>query len=220
MTSKWRKQVAVAIMSMSLVAGSSTAFAAELPNTNANTSTAVSGWGSSAVTSTGTYSLEQMLTYAIQDEYAAQAEYAAIIKTFNTARPYTNILKAEGTHIDYLEPLFAKYGVTIPADSSASHVALPKTLNETYAIGVDAEIKNIQMYETFLKQDLPADVKAVFLALKDASVKHLDAFQRQVDKVSGTSFGTNSGTSNTNTSAGGFGNGVGRNSANGLGRNR
>lgn len=209
MTSKWRKQLAVAIMSMSLVAGSTTAFAAELPNT-----TTVTGWGSSAVSSTGVYSLEQMLTYAIQDEYAAQAEYAAIIKTFNTARPYTNILKAEGTHVDYLEPLFVKYGIKLPADTSASHVVLPKTLNETYAIGVDAEIKNIQMYETFLKQDLPADIKAVFVSLKDASVKHLDAFQRQVDKVSGTSIGS------SNNNAVGSGNGAGRSSANGLGRNR
>jgi rubrerythrin len=36
------------------------------------------------------------------------------------------------------------------------------------------------MYEAFLKRDLPNDVRDVFEALKSASGKHLEAFERLV----------------------------------------
>ena len=36
-----------------------------------------------------------MLTYAIQDEYLAHAEYDYILKNFGDQRPASNIIKAE-----------------------------------------------------------------------------------------------------------------------------
>ncbi len=178
MTSKWMKLFVVSTLSISLLAGMTVNFAAELPDESIN-NTSISQWGSAAVKSEQTYNLEEMLIYAIQDEFSAQAEYVAIMKTFNVTRPFSNILKAEETHISYLKPLFEKYKVEIPMNTASEYVILPETVQETYTIGVEAEIKNIAMYDVFLKQELPSDVRTVFEALKKASESHLRAFSRQ-----------------------------------------
>jgi len=150
-------------------------------------------FGAAAVKEGETYTIEQMLTYAIQDEYLAQAEYKAIIAKFGVDRPFTNIMKAEGTHVEHLLPLFAAYNVPVPADTATEHVALPETLQEIYQIGVTAEVHNIGMYAAFLAQEgLPDDVKDVFEALKRASESHLQAFQRNADKP-GNGQGTRNG---------------------------
>ncbi len=135
--------------------------------------------GSAAVTEDATYTVEQMLTYAMQDEYMAQAEYAAIQEAFGISNPYTNIEQAEVRHEQLLLPLFEAYGIPVPENTAASSVVIPATLAETYAIGVQAEINNIAMYQAFLDQgDVSADVAAVFLALIRASESHLNAFSR------------------------------------------
>ena len=136
--------------------------------------------GAKAASEDKSYTLTEMLTYAIQDEYLAKAEYALIIDTFDISRPFTNIMRAEDRHIEELLPLFEAHGVPVPEIDTASHTAIPATLAETFAIGVDAEVKNIAMYDTFLEQDLPDDVRAVFENLKNGSVSHLAAFERGV----------------------------------------
>ena len=163
------------------------------------------------------YSLEEMLVYAIEDEYLAQAEYDVIMDTYGVQKPFSNIIKAEATHISLLEPLFEEYGVTIPEKDWESLVVVPETVDAAYAIGVDAEEKNIAMYERFLKENLPDNVKEVFEELMNASEKHLTAFQRQVDKISGGSenrlgngTGTGSQKGKGNSCVGGNG-GVGEN---------
>jgi len=135
-------------------------------------------YGSSATVNESTFTLEEMLTYAIQDEYLAKAEYQAIMTQFETTRPYSNIMLAEDVHIQELLPLFAAYSVEVPVNDAAAKVILPETLQETYSIGVQAEINNIAMYDKFLAQELPEDVRDVFEQLKAASEKHLSAFER------------------------------------------
>ena len=142
------------------------------------------------------YSLEKMLTYAIEDEYLAQTEYKVIMDTFDVQKPYSNIIKAEATHISLLEPLLKEYDVAVPQKDWKSLVIVPKTIEESYAVGVDAEKKNIAMYEKFLKENLPAEVKEVFEELKNGSEKHLAAFQRQVDKASGNEIQNGKGQGN------------------------
>ena len=126
-------------------------------------------------------SLEAMLIAAIEDEYKAQAEYDALIKTFGAVKPISNIINAEANHIDALEVLFASYGIPVPENNGSDYVVIPDTLAEAYQVGVDAEIKNIAIYEDFLKQDLPQDVEDTFTNLMNASVNHLAAFERQLD---------------------------------------
>src|SRR6056297_1714817 len=52
------------------------------------------------------YTLEEMLIYAIQDEYLARAEYELIMNEFGEQRPFSNIIRAEEYHIELLKPLF------------------------------------------------------------------------------------------------------------------
>ena len=130
-----------------------------------------------------TYTVEEMLTYAIQDEYLARTEYEAIIQKFGVDRPFSNIMQAEVIHAELITPLLSKYGVALPEDTSSQHVALPDTLDEIYQIGITAEVNNIGMYDTFLMQDdLPDDVRDLFERLKRASENHLRAFQRNADR--------------------------------------
>ncbi|HPJ01757.1 MAG TPA: hypothetical protein PKU80_02825 [Candidatus Limiplasma sp.] len=142
------------------------------------------GFGSAAVTEGQTYTLEQMLTYAMQDEYMAQAEYAAIQEAFGVTNPYANIMQAELVHQQLLQPLFEAYGIAVPENTAAQNVVIPETLAETFAIGVQAEINNIAMYEAFLAQgDVPEDVQAVFNFLIRASQSHLNAFTRGAERL-------------------------------------
>lgn len=147
---------------------------------------AAAPYGSTGALNDTEYTLEEMLTYAIEDEYAAQAEYDAIMNSFGTVSPYTNISKAEQKHISALLPLFETYGVVVPENEAASLVTVPGTLAESYTIGIEAEENNIAMYDRFLKEDLPDDVRIVFENLKAASEKHLAAFERNADQATGT----------------------------------
>ena len=138
-------------------------------------------YGSAGAASDESYTLEEMLVYAIQDEYMAQAEYDAVMDTFNTSRPFSNIIKSEATHIQLLLPLFQTYGYAVPLNNAADLTVLPSSLEETYQIGVQAELNNIAMYQAFLKEDLPQDVELVFERLMKASESHLKAFQNAAD---------------------------------------
>ena len=139
-------------------------------------------YGSAGVTEGQTYTLQEMLTYAIQDEYAAQAEYQAIIAAYGETNAFSNILKAEATHIALLETLFNTYGIAIPQNTA--QVTLPASLDEAYVTGVAAENANIAMYANFLSQtDLPDDVRISFTALQNASQSHLSAFTQNAENT-------------------------------------
>jgi len=127
-------------------------------------------------------SLEQMLAYSIQDEYLARAEYELIIEEYGNIRPFTNIVAAEQRHIEWLRELYEKYGYRLPDDTAADHVVLPEDLKEAFETGVQAEIDNIAMYQSFLERDLPADVRDLFERLKQASENHLRAFRNNLNK--------------------------------------
>jgi hypothetical protein len=127
-------------------------------------------YGAAAVSEGETYTIEEMLVYAIQDEYMAEASYLAIMDAYGTIKPFTSISKAEGTHISLLLPLFETYGFEVAS------------LAESFEKGVAGEIENISVYGQFLgAEDLPDDVRSVFERLMTASEKHLAAFERGVD---------------------------------------
>lgn len=126
--------------------------------------------------------LEQMLVYAIQDEYLARAEYEFLINELNAGTPFTNIIKAEETHIGMLVPLFEAYGFEVPEDTSADHIISVESITQALEAGVQAEIDNIAMYENFLESDIPDDVRTIFTQLRDASESHLAAFERKLSR--------------------------------------
>lgn len=126
------------------------------------------------------YTLEEMLTYAIQDEYLAKAEYQLIISEYGDIKPFTNIVEAEQTHIDLLLPLFETYGIDLPENNASEYVSLPESITSALATGVEAEEANIAMYKAFLGQDnLPSDVRTVFEYLVNASEHHMNAFSKE-----------------------------------------
>lgn len=135
-----------------------------------------------ALTGTASAELEAMMIAAIEDEYKAEAEYEALIDNFGAVKPFTNIVDAEANHIDALEVLFAAYDMPVPENNGDDFVVIPATLAEALQTGIDAEIKNIAIYEDFLKQDLPQDVEDTFTNLMNASENHLASFERQLDK--------------------------------------
>lgn len=144
--------------------------------------TVATGYGAAGGLADTDLTLQEMLTYSLQDEYLARTEYAAILDKFGSQRPFSNIIKAEETHITTLLPLFEAYGFTAPEDESAALMAVPSSIAASLQAGVEAEIHNIDMYDRFLKESLPEDVKTVFLELRNASQNHLNAFQRGLNR--------------------------------------
>ena len=126
--------------------------------------------------------VEEMLLYAIQDEYLARAEYYEVIDRFGEIRPFTNIVKSEETHVGMLIPLFESHGLDVPQDTYASHAVIPDDLKTAFEIGVQAEIDNIAMYESFLQRELPEDIRTAFERLKAASENHLRSFRNGLSR--------------------------------------
>ena len=131
--------------------------------------------------------IQDMLTYAIQDEYMARAEYTAIMDKFGAGRPFSSIKNAESTHIGWLNGAFSEFGLAIPPDRGADRVILPASLKQAYQSGVQAEIDNIAMYDRFISTTLVQDpknanLKQLFENLKRGSENHLKAFRNQLSK--------------------------------------
>lgn len=137
--------------------------------------------GALAAKEDNTLTKEKMLIYSIQDEYFAKKEYELIMDKYGSQKPFSNIIEAEKNHISQLTELFNTYKINIPEDNSKDYAVLPNSLDDAYKAGVTAEIDNIAMYDRFLKEDLPQDIKDTFVALRDASKKHLAAFQNKID---------------------------------------
>lgn len=87
-----------------------------------------SNYGSSGALQDEDLTMEEMLLYAIQDEYAARLEYQEIIDLFNVSTPYSNIIKAEETHISELTILYQNYNIDVPEDNSDQNVVIPENL--------------------------------------------------------------------------------------------
>jgi len=122
---------------------------------------------------------QQALLDALNDEYKAHATYQKVIEQFGQIRPFTNIIKAEETHIQELLPLFEKYGVEVPEDNWYETVPSFNSEQEALEAGVQAEIENAEMYDEFFKFVKEEDIITVFTQLRDASQeKHLPAFER------------------------------------------
>lgn len=154
---------------------------------------AAGGYGADEVEQAKDYTLEDMLRYALADEYLARAEYEAIMKEFGEQRPFSNIIKAEETHIEELLPLFTEYNIDVPEDVAKEHVVVPASIEEALEIGVQAEIDNIEMYGVFLEKDIPEDVKEIFANLKAGSEKHLEAFKNGLERGQNPGQGQNRG---------------------------
>jgi len=135
--------------------------------------------------------LRSVFVEAINDEYKARATYRLVISKFGEIRPFTNIVEAEGRHIQALLPLFEKYDIPIPDDDWESRVECPASILEACQAGVQAEIDNAEMYEKLLDSTKQyPDVQVVLKQLQRASREnHLPAFQRCEERGGGVGGG-------------------------------
>ncbi|GGM38265.1 hypothetical protein GCM10011351_25530 [Paraliobacillus quinghaiensis] len=142
----------------------------------------IENYGAKTALTDPTLTLPQMLTYAIQDEYLAQARYDNILGTYGDIPTFIRIKQAELRHINALLPLFERYQVPVPADVSQNFVTTPESIKASFAAGVQGEIDNIAMYDKFLSYEIPIDMRTVFQQLRNASVNHLAAFERGLSR--------------------------------------
>lgn len=144
--------------------------------------------------------LETKLNRALMDEYHARNTYRKIIAAFGSVRPFSNIVEAEQTHINFLLPLYEKYSIPVPAEPEPTDMAVPESMEEACRIAVQAEEENITLYDELLTDTIEPDVIAVFKQLQAASRDHhLPAFRRCLER----------GTSQTDVGGKGRGRGKG-----------
>ncbi|MEZ5945927.1 MAG: DUF2202 domain-containing protein [Hyphomonas sp.] len=122
------------------------------------------------------------LAFALADERKARATYLAVIARFGAVNPFVNIARAEQAHIDSLLGLYGTYELPVPADETVVDPAVSTaTFQQLCAIGVQAEIDNIALYDDQLLPIVAGydDITDVMVALRNASeYAHLPAFQR------------------------------------------
>jgi hypothetical protein len=116
--------------------------------------------------------LKAMLDVLYIDELNAQATYDALIDAFGNELPFSRLIVAESRHADALLRLYDLYDLDVPSVTPVTP-NLPATVEEAYAIGVEAEIANIALYDDYLDLDLPELVDRVFTNLQRASENHL-----------------------------------------------
>lgn len=145
------------------------------------------GYGAEGAAEAVNPSIDMMLRFAVEDEYLARDEYAAIMNTYGAIRPFTNIKAAEDQHLGWLQEIFAARNTAFPSDVIAGRIGVPGNLTDAFSAGVTAEIDNIAMYASFLASPLlarpeNADVRSVFERLMKASENHLRSFRTQLSR--------------------------------------
>lgn len=122
------------------------------------------------------------LLAALDDEYLAHATYMQVIADFGEVLPFTNIVEAEGRHIDALARLFRRYGVELPDNPWPGKVPRYESVTEACRAGVEAEIDNAALYDRLLAGTSRPDVLEVSRNLQRASQQnHLPAFRRSAE---------------------------------------
>ena len=127
-----------------------------------------------------TQEVQDALKETLFDEYKARATYQKVINTFGNIRPFSNIIGSEVQHANAILNLYKKYGLTAPSDPwNASKLPAFSSVQAACQAGVQAEVDNAAIYDRLLQLNLPDDIRAVFVNLRDASEdNHLQAFQR------------------------------------------
>jgi len=122
--------------------------------------------------------IEGSLTGAIQDEYRAEATYQRVLAEHGSVLPFVNIARAEQQHAASIAGLFTSRGLSVPARAwTVDNVPGFASVSEACAAAPEAEIENIALYDRFLADDLPVDVRTVFANNRAASLNnHLPAF--------------------------------------------
>ena len=126
------------------------------------------------------FSLTDAMAVALQDEYHAEAVYQGVLLDFGSVFPFVNVIEAERTHAASIARLFQSRGLAVPANAwSVASVPRFASVAAACAAAAQAEIDNVAVYDRYLGEDLPFDVRTVFVSNRAASIeRHLPAFNR------------------------------------------
>lgn len=182
LNSKMKTMTAVLVLALILTACSTAVKPTDSTNNEASKTEPVKvelkGVGAAGAKLDNELTLEKMLVYSVQDEYVAEQQYKTILEDLGSNELFNKITAEETMHASAALPLLEKYNVAEVDADYKSIVAHPKNWKEAAETGVQAEINNIEMFETFLKQpNLPDDVKTIFTELRDASKVHQTQFE-------------------------------------------
>lgn len=125
---------------------------------------------------------QEALVAALDDEYRAEAIYAAVIGKFGEARPFINIIEAERRHAAMVKAEMDRLGISYEkANPWLDKEQAPASLLEACQQGIIAEQENIALYDKLLPSIQDAQVRATLTKLQAASRdRHLPAFERCV----------------------------------------
>lgn len=124
------------------------------------------------------------LLMALEDEYRAEATYAAILDKFGDIRPFSNVINAERRHAERAKAELDRLGIAYDTQNPfTGTIAAPDTALEACEAAVQAEVDNIALYDRLLPTIEDDAVRATLEDLQWASrERHLPAFQRCVDR--------------------------------------
>lgn len=121
---------------------------------------------------------ESALQEAILEEYGALNLYQSAIAQLGNVYPFSLIVGSEQQHINALVIQANKYGVAVPANPGMSTQPTFGTLAQACQAGVNAEIADAALYDTFKSVTTHLDLLRVYNNLQSASLNnHLPAFQ-------------------------------------------
>ena len=128
-------------------------------------------------------SLEAILSDALDDEYKAEATYAAVLARLGPVRPFISIVEAERRHADALLRQCARLGFVPQPNRWAGKVHAPATLADACREAIAAEVDNIALYDRLLPKVADSETQDVLSRLQAASRdRHLPAFRRCLDR--------------------------------------
>ena len=131
-------------------------------------------------------SIEEILGDALDDEYKAEAGYAAVIARFGPVRPFINIIEAERRHARALIRQCERLGIVPRPNRWAGKVAAPASLRDACVQAIASETENIALYDRLAPSIQDPEVRAVLDRLQEASRdRHLPAFRRCLERNGG-----------------------------------
>lgn len=117
---------------------------------------------------------------AFLDELRGEALYSRVLKDHGEVRPFSNVIRAERRHAEFLEGLLKAHGLAVPAHPAGAEVHGYPSVKEACAAAVVFEAQNVALYDRLLAAGpLPDDVKQAFDHNRVASLEHhKPAFER------------------------------------------
>ncbi len=123
--------------------------------------------------------LQSLLQEAVDEEYLAKNTYQAILDAHGDIRPFNRIIRSEQMHIDAVKKVAENHGFELTEPKST--VVAPKSIEESYARGLEIEKADVTELRELLKKNLPEDVKTTLNYLLKGSENHLRAFTRMTE---------------------------------------